>query len=141
MDFNKVMLSICAFILIVCLTLCITTLSVLRNAVAENGIIQKSASSLVDELNSCMDEMEELLEKNNSVEVSVNSKPNESEKELYLLRDAGGLITVFTKDGYLIKNTEIHTSTLPAADREALAKGIEAESWERVLELLSDYGA
>ncbi len=135
------MLSICAFILIVCLTLCITTLSVLRNAVAENGIVQESASSLVDDLNSCMDEMEELLQKNNSMEVSVNSNPNESEKEQYLLRDAGGFVSIYTKDGYLIKSTETHTSTLPAADREALAKGIEADSWEKVLELLSDYGA
>lgn len=61
----------------------------------------------------------------------------------YLLKDNGGYISLYHKysDGKetLYKNYDIAVKSLPQSDREALKKGIEAESLSEALQLIEDY--
>ena len=139
MDSSKILLIICAFVLIVCLTLCITTLSVLRHAVAENGTVQQTAATLIEELESCVEKLNGSLEKDDSVEVSVGKDQDGGASDGFRLCEVNGKIGVYTSDGHLIKLLDIAVSTLPSAAREALAQGITFQSWQELASLIQDY--
>ena len=139
MDTSKILLIICAFALIVCLTLCITTLAVLRNAVAENGTLQSEATVLVQKLDECVDRLDEVTpEQNASIEVSGGTDTTDT-AEGFCLRESNGSIGVYTTDGYLVKLLDVSVSTLPFAARQALQKGITVGSWEELIGLIQDY--
>lgn len=141
MDASKILLVICAFALIVCLTLCITTLSVLRNAVAENGTLQSDANALVGELTSCVEQLNEYIDTSDSIEVSVGTDTKGTTDGGFCMRDTNGTVGIYTSDGYLVKLLDVSVSTLPPAAREALAKGITVGSWEELISLIQDYTA
>ena len=66
---------------------------------------------------------------------------NTGEKEasgLYTVREYMGKIAVYSSDGQLLKLTSGEVASLPKADREALAKGIELDSSEQLAMLLED---
>lgn len=140
MDASKILLVICAFALIVCLTLCITTLAVLRNAVAENGTLQSEATALVERLDGCVERLDGYTPEaeDGSIEVSGGADTSKVEKS-FCLRESNGSIGVYTTDGYLIKVLDVSPSTLPKAAREALQKGITVGSWEELIGMIQDY--
>lgn len=139
MDASKILLVICAFTLIVCLTLCITTLAVLRNAVAENGVLQTEANTLVEKLDGCVDRLDDTLSKDSeSIEVSGGTNGPDTANG-FCLREKDGKIGIYTADGYLVKQLDLSIKTLPKEVREALKAGISVGSWEELLALIADY--
>ena len=63
----------------------------------------------------------------------------EEEPSAYILKDCGGVVTVFEKEQ--AEPTAISTFHLPQADREKLRDGIEVFSREELLSLLEDLGS
>ena len=60
MDITKIFAILCGFLLIICLTLSITCLVVMRNAVAETSVWQERAALLVNELDGCVEAMKNI---------------------------------------------------------------------------------
>ena len=137
MDTSKILIILCCFVLIVCLTLCISTLVVLRNAIDEHGTVQKNAQTLVDSLDECVAELNEAITKEDSISASVNT---ESTAELtFLLRETEGKIGVYASNGELLKILDVSLEELPQSDREALSAGISVKSWRELISLIQDY--
>ncbi len=139
MDTSKMMIAVCGLILLVCLTLCITTLSVLRNAVAENQTVKEQAESLVGELDACVDalnsavnEVENVPREDTPVDATVSGN-------CFLVKTVNQTIAVYTEDGALIHCLKKAPATLPKLEREALASGIRVESLQALLELIQAY--
>lgn len=137
MDVTKIFALLCGFLLIICLTLSITCLVVMRNAVEETSVWQGRAEALVNELDGCVEAM-----RNMEVEDVPALAPDETQKEdvaRYCLRLDGDRLGVYDSEGYLIKSTQIRASLLPAKERERLASGIWVDSWTEAGLLLQDY--
>ena len=141
MDISKLLAVLCCFVLIVCLTLSITTLVVLRNAVAENGALQNEAEALVAELNGCVDVLNQSIEQENSVPTVSDTAQTDVLSDAFCIREVNGTIGVYTSDGYLIRLLEVNVDTLPQKDREALKKGIVINSWRELIAIIQDYTA
>lgn len=142
MDISKIWTAICGLTLAVCLTLSITTLTVLRNAVKENDAIQRQAQSLMDELNDCVEVLNQTqTNAEDSLPTSADTETVKPVTDAFVVREVNGKIGVYTEDGYLIRLLEVSVDMLPAADRELLQKGIRVESWKELISLMQDYGA
>jgi hypothetical protein len=141
MDISKLLAVLCCFVLIVCLTLSITTLVVLRNAVAENGALQNEAEALVAELNGCVDVLNQSIEQETSVPTVNDTTKTDVLSDAFCIREVNGKIGVYTSDGYLIRLLEVNVDTLPQKDREALKKGIVINSWRELIAIIQDYTA
>lgn len=141
MDISKLLAVLCCFVLIVCLTLSITTLVVLRNAVAENGALQNEAEALVAELNGCVDVLNQSIAQDNSVPTVNDTAQADVLSDAFCIREVNGKIGVYTSDGYLIRLLEVNVDTLPQKDREALKKGIVINSWRELIAIIQDYTA
>ena len=139
MDASKILLIICAFALIVCLTLCITTLAVLRNAVSENGSLQGEASVLVQKLDECVERLDEFTPAPNDSIAASGTTDTTNTTQGFCLRESNGALGIYTADGYLVKTLDVSINTLPSAARDALRKGITVGSWEELIELIQDY--
>ena len=97
MDTSKILTILCVFILIVCLTLCITSLVTLRNAIDENEAVQTAAMNLVTSLDECMEELQEAISKEQSISVSVSSDTDETMPFLVRATENGiGIYSSFT---------------------------------------------
>ncbi len=140
MDISKIMTALCGFTLAICLTLSITTLTVLRNAVKENDAVQKEAQSLVDGLNEYADQLRQEESDDDSLPTSADPSGTVTVSSVFTVRESGGKIGVYTQEGYLIRLLDVSVDSLPPADREALRNGIRAESWKELLSLMEDYG-
>ena len=136
MDTSKILLLLCCFVLIVCLTLSISTLVVLRNAIDENNSVQNDAMELVSELDGCVNDLNAVIQENS---IPVSGTTADSKDILFWIRESEGKIAIYTADHYLIKVLDISVETLPPADREALSNGIGISSWQEALKLLQDY--
>ena len=138
MDITKIFAVLCGFLLIICLTLSITCLVVMRNAIDETSAWQGRAEALVGELNGCVEAMKNI--ENEDIPVLA---PNKSEKEetkaRYCLRLDDDKIGIYDADGYLIRQLETHVSLLPTQEREKLTAGILIDSWAGVQALVQDY--
>lgn len=139
MDSAKLLMILCCFILIVCLTLCISTLTVLRNAVDEHDTIQNTARDLVNQLDVCIDVMKEMNNEENSLQTSTGN--NQETGFNLCIREENGTIGIFDSDGTLLKRLDISPESLPQSDRELLKKGISVSSWQELISLLQDYTA
>ena len=140
MEFSKIFIIICSFILIVCLTLCISTLVVLRNSIAENEAVQDSAIELVSNLDQCISTMNQ----NMSTAVDQDSMQTNKEKPVitadrFCVKETNGKIGIYTVDGTLLKVLDISVDALPQADRELLKNGITIGSWKELISLIQDY--
>ena len=138
MDITKIFAVLCGFLLIICLTLSITCLVVMRNAVQETSIWQDRAEALVNELDGCVEAMKNIENEDVPVLAPEQGEPTE-EKVRYCLRLDGDTLGVYDADGYLIKMLETRTALLPQKEREKLAAGIWAESWGEMQKLVQDY--
>ena len=141
MDTAKMLMILCCFVLIVCLTLCISTLVVLRNAIEENGAVQSNAKELVSELDGCVANLNEAIVKDDSISASADAEKEDGLYSAFCVRESNGLIGVYTSDGTLLKLLDVSVDSLPQADREALAKGITVNSWRELISLMQDYAA
>ena len=138
MDITKIFAVLCGFLLIICLTLSITCLVVMRNAVQETSVWQERAEALVNELDGCVEAMKNIENEDVPVLAPDKNEQNE-EKTRYCLRLNGDSIGVYDADGYLMKRLETRISLFPPKEREQLASGIWVESWAQMQKLIQDY--
>ncbi len=61
-------------------------------------------------------------------------------KRGYVLAEYNGVIGLFEGDE-LLMTSDVPVSALRSADRELIARGITAETWEQAVKLLEDFGA
>ena len=139
-DISKILTIVCACILLVCLVLSITSLTVLRNAVSENAALKKSTDALVDDLRACVAEIH--TDEQESEQSPAEKEPaatTDTAPEAFCVKEANGKIGVFTADGYLVRWLEVSIDDLPPADRELLRVGIVVGSWRELITLIQDY--
>ena len=141
MDTSKLLAILCCFVLIVCLVLSISTLVVLRNAIAENEVLQNDAKELVSELDGYVEELNQSKPNDDSISASVNTDQNGTKWDSFCIKETNGQIGIYASDGTLLKVLDISVSALPPADRDALAKGIQINSWRELIALVQDYTA
>lgn len=139
MDVTKVYALLCSFLLIVCLTLAITCLVVMRNTVEETSAWQGRAEALVGELGGCVEVMKEMEAEENLPVLAPEENDGDTTRERYCVRLDGDSIGVYDADGFLIQRSNVNASLLPAKEREELAAGIWIASWADVGKLLQDY--
>ena len=140
MDISKLFAVIGCFLLIVCLTLSITTLVVLRNAIAENGEMQENAAGLINRLSGSISQFDQAVSASqNEIGDDDADLPTNATPSLIYLREYNGKIAVYTVDGRMLDCLDVSVSLLPKKDREALASGIAVDSLEALLELIEDY--
>lgn len=139
MNWTRVILAVCAFLLAICLTFAITALTSLRNAVAETGRVKAEAEELLEGLEHALrtdqtDQADEELKTDGAQQVGVLY-------DQFCVREIGGRVAIYTGSGELVRLTDIWVAALPAADRKALAEGIRFSSWKEVLALMQDLTA
>ena len=138
MDITKIFAVLCGFLLIICLTLSITCLVVMRNAVEETSLWQGRAEALVNELDGCVQAMKDM--DNEDIPVLA---PNEDDKKedntRYCLRLNNDRLGIYDAKGYLVKDLETRVSLLPTKERERLSAGVWANSWAEMQKLVQDY--
>lgn len=57
----------------------------------------------------------------------------------YVVAEYRGIIGVFDGEGNLLRTVNVSVSTLPDADRAALADGIQAMSWQDMMDIVGQY--
>ena len=57
----------------------------------------------------------------------------------YRVAEYRGIIGVFDGDGRLLRTLNVRVDTLPAVDREALAAGIDAGTWQEMMDIVGQY--
>ena len=138
MDFSKLIAVISAFVLIVCLVLSMTTLVVLRNAVAENEQIQANAKSLLEDMNVTANKLETnantLLKEDSQGDIPVGA-----DAEIFVLREFEGKIAVYDENGTMLHWVDANLALLPTSERQALSEGITVEGRTALLSCLLDY--
>ena len=138
MDITKIFTVLCGFLLIICLTLSITCLVVMRNAVDETAVWQNRAEALVKELDGCVEAMKNI--DNEDVPVLAPEQEEQSEEKFrYCLRLNDDTLGIYDIDGYLIKILETHATLLQQKERERLKAGIWVDSWVEMQKLMQDY--
>ena len=112
MDTAKLLTGICAFLLFICIVFCTTALVSLRNAVDESKALQEQAQNLADEMNGCLDQLEEPLQAlaSGDADTTVNATV---EQNMFCLRQSDGLLCVYTADDVLVKCLDVNVMTLP----------------------------
>lgn len=138
MDITKIFAVLCGFLLIICLTLSITCLVVMRNAVEETSVWQGRAEALVNELGGCVEAMRNIENEDLPV-LAPNDTDKETEQTRYCLRLDKNGIGIYDADGYLLKRLESNANLLPVKERERLTAGIWVESWGDAQKLMQDY--
>ena len=138
MDITKFFAILCGFLLIICLTLSITCLVVMRNAVEETSMWQERAELLVNELDGCVEAMKNIENEDIPV-LAPEAEEKDETKTRYCLRLDGERIGIYDADGYLIDYLEIKSMLLPTKEREILSTGIWAESWKDLQKLIENY--
>lgn len=139
MDVTKVYALLCGFLLIVCLTLAITCLVVMRNTVEEASAWQGRAEALVGELGGCVAAMKDQEADEDLPVLAPEESSPEGSGARYCLRLAGDSIGVYDAQGYLIESRNTQAALLPSWERERLAAGVWVASWAEVGKLLQDY--
>ena len=138
MDITKIFAVLCGFLLIICLTLSITCLVVMRNTVEETSLWQGRAEALVNELDGCVQAMKDM--DNEDIPVLA---PNEDDKKedntRYCLRLNNDRLGIYDAEGYLVKDLETRVPLLPIKERERLSAGVWANSWAEMQKLVQDY--
>lgn len=137
MNWTRLILILCIFLLCACLVFAITALTVLRNAVAETGQVRSEAQSMLED-------MEEALRANRTTGTDAPIADDAQQVgvlyDQFCVRETGGQVAVYTASGELVRLTDIPVSALPQTDRDALRDGIRFTSWKEVLALLEDLG-
>ena len=72
-----------------------------------------------------------------AAEEPVGTQP--AEACAYRVTEYRGIIGVFDGDGRLMRTVNVRVDTLPAVDREALAVGIVAGTWQEMMDIVGQY--
>ena len=145
MDLSKLFTVLCAFLLVIALTLVVTVTVVLHNAInVGNG--WESAHDTCNESSKSDITLKEDTALNESSTIKVpaaeEKEPSVDADVLYQrlwIREAGGRIGVFSDEGYLIRTVDVDVATLSPSDQKALREGIYVTSWKEFLALIQDY--
>ena len=138
MDVTKIFAMLCGFLLIICLTISITCLVVMRNTVEETSVWQGRAEALVNELDGCVEAMKNIENEDLPV-LAPNEDEKNDEKARYCLRLEGESLGIYDADGYLVKTLKTRATLLPTKEREKLSAGVWKESWAEMQKLVQDY--
>ena len=138
MDVTKIFAILCGFLLIICLTLSITCLVVMRNAVHETSLWQERAEVLVNELDGCVEAMKELESEDLPVLAPEENETNEAPRR-YCLRLDGDTLGIYDVDGFLIEQLQTQASLLPSTERQKLLAGVWVDDWRALQKLVQDY--
>lgn len=139
MDVSKVFALLCAFLLVICLSLSITTVALLHNTARQGEEWQSRADAVIETLENFSNEN---TEDTPEAETDVESSPSVDADILYqrlCMREVGGKIGIYSEDGYLIRMLDVEVQTLSKKDREELSKGIYVNSWRELVSLIQDY--
>ena len=139
MDVSKILIALCGLILLICLTLSITTLSTLRNAIAENGLIIEEAEELIDQLDGYVDVFSQGAEDDadrENADALVDATQKESQ---FIIKEVNGKVGIYTAQGQFLLESDTHVSSLPAKEREEIRQGILCTSLEELLLRIQDY--
>lgn len=136
MNWTRLILILCVFLLCACLVFAVTALTVLRNAVAETGKVRTDAQALLNDLGSYLEVREK---QTSSAETDEPAKQVSVLYDTFCVQESGGRVAIYTGTGELVRLTDIPVAALPQADREALREGIRFSSWKEVLALMQDY--
>ena len=135
MNISKLFTVICAFVLIVCLVLSITTLIVLRNAIAENQALQRRAEGLIGELDRSVSELAVYEKNEENTDLPTSASPNEH----YVVSLWQDHVAVFSSAGELLYCSSLSALLLPPSERRLLEKGIQVETLSELIKLFTDY--
>lgn len=139
MDATKIFTVLCAFLLIICLTLSITALTVMRNAVNESKEWMERAEIMVGKFDPLLEENET---ETDSASASADEDPPTTDADVhdnrFCIKSAGKKICVYTEEGYLIRTLDVALQTLPDSEQAALADGIFVNSWRELIERIQD---
>lgn len=138
MDTSRIFSLISAFLLLITLTLSITTLVVLRNAIAESEEVLGAAEDLIGELDMAVGALKEesIYTSTDTVDPSVDA---DVLYQRFCMKETNGKIGVYTEDGYLVRIIDVNVTLLPKKERTALQEGITVNSWRELAELIQDY--
>lgn len=136
MNWTRLILILCVFLLCICLVFSITAMTVLRNAVAETGKVRNEAQSLLNDFGAYLEEQERQVSRTGSDEPA---KQVSVLYDTFCVQESGGWVAIYTGSGELVRLTDIPVAALPQADRAALKEGIRFSSWKEVLALMQDY--
>ena len=140
MFFSKILNILCAFLLMVCLCISVTTLCALRNALDENQQLQKQAAQLLVELDRSVTVMDTIAD--DAVEaLATQTIPETTEEKsptVYSLHSIGQKIGVYNTEENLIKLLDVDPKTLPLEIQNMLIDGITLSSWEELTKMIQD---
>jgi len=134
MDFPRIFLILCGFILLICLALSLTSLTVLRNAVSETEALRTEMTSWIaaGAEPSALPVVNDTGADGDTVETDVLY-------DVFCVREVNGKIGIYTSDGCLIRLLDVCVATLPEKERQALSEGICVCSWRELIALMQDY--
>lgn len=138
MDTTKLFTILCAFLLLICLILSITSLIIIGHVLNETDAWQERAAVLVDTI----DRRIAQFGNGNDLPASTETEPDVEADILYnrfTLKETNGKVGVYSEEGYLIRTFNIKVTTLPREARDALSKGITFNSWRELIALIEDY--
>lgn len=136
MNWTRVILILCVFLLCACLVFAVTALTALRNAVSEIARVREDATETASPSGET-----EVAASETETETAEPSQQVGVLYDRFCVREVGGRVAVYAASGELIRLTDVTVATLPKADRDALRDGICFQSWREVLSLLEDLGA
>ena len=146
MEASKILTAVTSLLLAVCLTLSVIGLVGLRKAVEEHNVLEQNTRRVLHLLEERVDQVADLQKeqeddgKDSDMETDAQPDTEVSARfEAFCIRTTGEKLGIYDTNGNLLMTLEILVDTLPAADREALKKGITVDSPQKLLALIRDY--
>ncbi len=137
MDTTKIFTILCAFLLLICLVLTLTTLVIMRQALDKSMAFQSQAAALVRAWFPTQEPTDKAPD--GSADPPANDMAADVLYNRFTLKEHNGKVGVYSEEGYLIRTFDISVSTLPREAREALESGVTFHSWRELIELIEDY--
>ena len=139
MNIGKIFTLLCAMILSVCLVFAISSLTVLRNAVAETDRVRQETEQMLAVYQKS-EETAAIPVQADPLKDQPSETPPAAEPQGFCLREERGKVGIFTSDNHLIALTDISVDLLPLSDQELLRAGIRLDSWSDLRSALDDFG-
>ena len=144
MDLSKLFTVLCAFLLVIALTLVVTVTVVLHNAINVSNGWEGTSDACAESIGADSAPKADAVPNEGSTkeQATEEKEPSVDADVLYQrlwIREAGGRIGVFSDEGYLIRTVDVDVATLSPSDQKALREGICVTSWKEFLALIQDY--
>ncbi len=138
MTVSKLMSILCCFLLLVCLTLSVTALTVFRNAIAEDKTREAQAEEILSRLEELAAGITQAPKEDIPVSGDVSDVPIEVAVG-YTLRAEGNRIGIYTEGDCLIRYLDADLSLLPGTEQTLLREGITVPTYRELLKKLQSY--